>query len=126
MLSLGAGKQRKLFSLTRDLAYRNQVSIADFLTRDDVQQILNHKDMNPPQKAQHLGNLLQEKLTPSYIEAEKNFSTYTKELKLPANFDLSHSQAFETDEIVVSITFHDHEECRQLLPNIKSVFKNNQ
>lgn len=124
MLSLGAGKQRKLFSLTRDLAYRNQVSIADFLTRADIQQILHHKDMNPPQKAQHLGNLLQEKLTPTYIEAEKNFSAFSKELKLLANFDLSHSQAFETDKIVLSITFRDQEECRQLLPNIKSVFKN--
>lgn len=126
MLSLGAGKQRKLFSLTRDLAFRNQVSIADFLNRDDIQQILRHDDMNPPQKAQHLGKLLQEKLTPAYIEAEKSFSVFTKELKLLPNFDLAHSQSFEADEIVLSIKFQDQRECRKLLPGIKSVFKNNQ
>ena len=122
-LSLGAGKQRKIFSLTRDLAYRKQVSIADFLNSNDIQQILSHKDMNPPQKAWHLGNLLQEKLTPTYTEAEKNFSTYTKELHLLSNFSLSHSPSFETDEVILSITFHDQQECRQLLPDVKSAFK---
>jgi len=124
MLSLGAGKQRKLFPLIRDLAHRKQVSISDFLTRNDIQGILNHKDMNPPQKTQHLGCLLQEKLTPTYIEAEKKFSTYEKELKLLTNFHLSHSKSFETDEVVLTIKFNDQQECRQLMPGIKSVFKN--
>jgi hypothetical protein len=122
-LSLGGGKQKKLFSLIRDLAYRNQISISDFLKSDSLQHILNHKEMNPPQKTQHLGNFLQEKLTPTYLESENNFANFSKELKLPKNFSLSHSQAFETDAVTLSIVFKNSKECRQLLPKIKSVLR---
>lgn len=122
-LSLGGGKQKKLFSLIRDLAYRNRTSVSEFLEGNEIQQILNHKDMNPPQKAQHLGSLLQEKLTPTYLDSENKFVNFAKELGLPENFSLGHSQAFETDEITLSINFKNTEECQQLIPLIKSVFK---
>ena len=122
-LSLGGGKQKKLFSLIRDLAYRSRATISDFLKGDELQLILNHEEMNPPQKAQHLGNLLQEKLTPTYLESENKFAIFVKYLEMPKNFSLSHSQAFETDEITLSINFKNSKECQQLLPEIKSIFK---
>jgi len=122
-LVLGTGKQRKLFSLIRDLTCRNNTSISDFLNSDEVLQILNHKEMNPPQKTQHLNVFLQKQLNPGYLEAENSFTTFSKELKLPENFTLSHSQAFETDEIELSLRFKNRQECRQLLPKIKTVFK---
>ena len=120
-LSLGGGKQKKLFSLIRDLAYRSNRSISDFLESDELLHILNHKEMNPPQKAQHLGNFLQTKLTPDYLESENKFTSFTKELQLPENFSLSHSQAFETDAVTLSIVFKNSKECQQQLPEIKSV-----
>lgn len=122
-LSLGGGKQKKLFSLIRDLAYRSNRSISDFLQSDELQHILNHKETNPPQKAQHLGNFLQTKLTPTYLESEKHFANFSKELQLPENCSLSHSRAFETDSLTLSIVFKNSRECRQLLPEIKSVLK---
>ena len=113
-------KQKKLFSLIRDLAGRSRIPISDFLNSDELQRILNHNEMNPPQKALHLGNFLQAELTPGYLESEKNFTGFSKELGLPKNFSLSHSQAFETDEITLSIVFENNDECRRLLPDIKS------
>lgn len=122
-LSLGGGKQKKLFSLIRDLAYRKKSSISDFLEGDELQQILNHEEMNPPQKAQHLGNFLQAKLTPAYLESENKFTSFSKELQLPENISLSHSQSFETDAVTLSIVFKNSKECQRLLPEIKSVLK---
>ncbi len=119
-LSLGGGKQKKLFSLIRDLAGRSSTPISVFLNSDEIQRILNHEEMNPPQKAQHLGNFLQVKLTPSYLESKKKFTDFSKELELPKNFSLSHSQAFETDKITLAIVFKNSDECLQLLPKIKS------
>jgi len=124
-LSLGGGKQKKLLSLIRDLAYRSNRSISDFLQSDELQHILNHKEMNPPQKAQHLGNFLQAKLTPTYLESEKHFANFCKELQLPQNCSLSHSPAFETDSLTLSIVFKNSRECQQLLPEIKSVLEKN-
>jgi len=122
-LSLGGGKQKKLFSLIRDLAYRNHSSISEFLRSEELELILNHKEMNPPQKAQHLGSFLQAKLTPAYLESENNFSAFVKGLELPENLTLSHSQAFETDEVTLSILFNNSSECQQLLPGIKEIVK---
>jgi len=122
-LSLGGGKQKKLFSLIRDLAYRNGDSIVDFLENDEIQHILHHKSMNLPQKTQHLGSLLQKKLTPTYLKEEENFTIFSKKLALPNNFSLSHSQAFETDEVTLSIIFKNIKECDQLLPEIKTVLE---
>ena len=123
-LCLGTGKQKKLFSLIRDLAYRNHTSMSDFLNDDEIQKILTHNEMNSPQKAQHLGNLLQKQLTPAYQEVETSFNAFLKKLELPKNLALSHSQAFETDEVTLSINCKNLQECRQLLPEIKNVLKN--
>lgn len=122
-LSLGGGKQKKLFSLIRDLAYRNHTSISEFLRSKELELILNHKEMNAPQKAQHLGSFLQAKLTPAYLESEKNFAAFVKELELPENITLSHSQAFETDEVTLSILFNNSRQCQKLLPGIKTILK---
>ena len=123
-LCLGTGKQKKLFSLIRDLAYRNHISISDLLNSNQIQQILDHEEMNPPQKAQHLGKFLQKQLTPTFLEAESSFSDFTKKLQLPENLTLSHSQAFETDEVTLSIKCKNLQECQKMLPEIKAVVKN--
>lgn len=123
-LCLGTGKQKKLFSLIRDLAYRNHTSISDLLNSHEIRQILNHEEMNPPQKAQHLGKFLQKQMAPTFLEAENNFSEFSKKLQLPENLTLSHSQAFETDEVTLSIKCENLQECQKMLPKIKAVVKN--
>jgi len=123
-LCLGTGKQKKLFSLIRDLAYRNHTTISDLISNNKIQQILTHEEMNPPQKAQHLGKFLQQQLTPTFLEAENSFSEFSKKLQLPENLTLSHSQAFETDGVTLSIKCKNLQECQEMLPAIKAVLKN--
>ncbi|OEU83933.1 MAG: hypothetical protein BA873_02920 [Desulfobulbaceae bacterium C00003063] len=94
------------------------------LNSNQIQQILDHEEMNPPQKAQHLGKFLQKQLTPTFLEAESSFSDFTKKLQLPENLTLSHSQAFETDEVTLSIKCKNLQECQKILPEIKAVVKN--
>ncbi len=123
-LSLGTGKQKKLFTLIRDLAYRNHTSISDLISNSKIQHILNHEEMNPPQKTQHLGKFLQKQLTPTSLEAESSFSDFSKKLQLPEILTLSHSQAFETDEVTLSIKCKNLQECQKMLPEIKAVLRN--
>jgi len=119
-LCLGDGKQRRIFSLIRDIAFREDSSIADFLEKRELQEILKHQEMNNPQKAQHLATLLQDRLTPNYHKAEEQFKNDVKELQLPTNCTISHVPAFEKDEITLSITFKSLEECKKWLPNLKN------
>jgi ParB family chromosome partitioning protein len=123
-LALGTGKQRKIFSLLRDLAYRNHTSISDYLGGEEIQRILQHKEMNAPQKTQHLGILLQKQLNPSSQDAEDNFAIFSKSLNLPGSLSVSHSPAFETNEITLSIRCRDLHECEKILPEIRITMEN--
>ena len=123
-LSLGGGKQRKFFSLIRDLACRNRTSIADYMDSDEIQRIIKHREMNIPQKVQHLGSFLQRELTPSSQAAEDRFTILTKSLGLPENISLDHSPAFETDEVTLSIRCKNIQECKEIVPEIKTSMKN--
>jgi len=123
-LALGAGKQRKVFSLLRDLAYRNRTSISNYLDSEKIQRILQHREMNKPQKIQHLGIFLQKQLNPSSQDAEDNFAIFSKSLDLPESLSVSHNPAFETDEVTLSIKCRDLHECKKILPEIRITMKN--
>jgi len=123
-LSLGTGKQRKFFSFIRDLACRNHTSIEDYMDSEEIQRIIGHKEMNTPQKVQHLGSFLQKELTPSSQAAEDRFTTLSKSLGLPENVSLGHSPAFETDEVTLSIRYKNMQECKEIVPKIKTDMKN--
>ena len=112
---MGDGKQKKFFSLIRDIAFRKGSSITAFLQKKDIRAILDHTEMNIPQQIHHLGSLLQQEINPSSSLAEEVFAQQVKTLRLPEKYQVSHSPSFEKDEITVSITFKDFAECQQYL-----------
>ena len=112
---MGTGKQKRFFNLIRDIAFREGSSITSYLQKKEITEILDHKDMNIPQKIKHLGNLLQHELNPTSSLAEGAFEKQVASLQLPANYAISHSPSFEKDEITLSITFKDFDECAQYL-----------
>jgi len=124
-LVLGDGKQRKFFVLLRDLAFRQESTIEDYLNEEEIQQILNHKEMNIPQKSQHLGILLGSRLTPSSTRAEEEFNEFIKKLRLPAHCSVSHSRSFEKDQVTLDITFKDMFECEEKWASLKGILDTN-
>lgn len=104
---LGGGKQRRLFMLLRDVSARYSTTIPAYLKQPEIAEILRHKEMNTPQKTQKLLSLLQQKSAPSYHADEEEFRSQINRLKLPAFCGVQHSQAFETDEVTLTIRFND-------------------
>ena len=47
--------------------------------------------------------------------AEEVFEKQVKSLSLPENYSISHSPAFEKDEVTLSITFKKIADCEQYL-----------
>lgn len=117
-LQLGDNQQRKIYTALRDLCRRMQLSITAYLNSPEVAAVLTSQHLNPPQKVQHLGRLLQEQLSPEATEAEKVFTTRVKELRLPPQVTLQHCQAFETDAIHLTIKFPSLSACSTVLPEI--------
>ncbi len=118
-LQMGEGKQRRLLSLIRDLAFYDDRPIAAFLEDSSIQEILNDRNMNNPQKVQHLNSFLQQKLNPLFSNAERDFADKVKSLKIPENCTISHSPSFEKDEVTLSITFENLAACQEWLPTLK-------
>ena len=110
-LGMGDGKQKRFFSLIRDIAFREGISITAYLRQEAVTQILSHKEINIPQKIQHLSALLQNEINPASSSAESEFIKQVKSLRLPTNYSISHSASFEKNEITLSITFKDFADC---------------
>lgn len=109
-LNIGGGKQKRIFSLLRDLAGRQGITIKEYMELEDFQAILSHREMNIPQKTQALLQLLQQRHTPSLADAEERFNTWKTALGLPDNCSIVHSQAFEQDNVTFSAEFGTRDE----------------
>jgi len=118
-LGMGEGKQRKFLPLIRDLAFRDEISIAAFLENSSIKTILEHPGMNNPQKIQHLASFFQQQLNPRSTNAEIEFSREVNSLKIPENCTVDHCPSFEKDEVTLSITFKNLSACKEWIPALK-------
>lgn len=117
-LGMGDGKQKRFFTLIRDLAFRQNSAISAYLKTPAISEILKHPVMNVPQKIHHLNNYLQHQLCPMTSKAEEDFTRQVRDLRLPSRCTISHSPAFEKDDITLSITFGNFADCAKIVPEI--------
>ena len=122
-LELGGGKQKRLLALTKDLAFGQGKTIAALLTEPDSSTILDHPEMNRPQKATALLTALQKKLFPESSAAEEEFQKAVHKMQLPPACTVSHSQAFERNEVYVTLCFKTLTEVENRLLEIKTLAK---
>ena len=121
-LELGGGKQKRLLTLCKELAFRQDKDITSLLTGDEYKAILTHSEMNVPQKGASLLNLLHKQLFPESNNAEDNFRKRVSRMELPANCIVEHSPAFERDEISLTVQFKDMEQLEKRTHIIKEIF----
>jgi hypothetical protein len=116
---LGGGKQKRLFSLLRDISHRQETGFSTLLQEPSIREILQHKEMNKPQKIQTLLALLQQMATPSLCADEEQFRSAINRLKLPDCCTIQHSQAFETDAVELTIRFTDLDRLQRSWPALQ-------
>ncbi len=124
-LELGGGKQKRLLSLSKDLAFRQEKTITSLLQEPDFVSVLRHTEMNRPQKTATLLSILQNKLFPQSSFAEDDFRKCVNKMKLPSSCSINHSQAFERDEVTVTLSFQSLSEVENRLPEIKKMAEKN-
>lgn len=118
-LRMGDGKQRKFLPLLRDLAVRENLTITALLGIGAIREIVEHPEMNNPQKILHLSTFLLHRLNPLSVSAEQEFTSSVNALRLPENCTITHSPSFEKDEVTLSVTFKDFSACKKWLPTLK-------
>ncbi len=121
-LGMGDGKQKRFFTLIRDHAFRQNITISEYLKTPAISGILEHPAMNIPQKIQHLNNYLQYQVCPMSSKAEEDFKKQVRELHLPSRCTITHSSAFENDDVTLSITFKKFADCAKIVPKLRTYF----
>ena len=124
-LELGGGKQKRLWTLTRDLAFRQGKTITSLLAEPDVTFVLDHPEMNGPQKASSLLTLMQKRVTPASSAAEESFQQAVSAMQLPPTATISHSPAFEKNEVYVNLRFETLAEVENRLQEITTLATRN-
>ncbi|MBU1566800.1 MAG: hypothetical protein KJ630_14405 [Proteobacteria bacterium] len=120
-LGMGDSKQKRFFTLIRDLAFRQDSTISAYLKTPAIDEILEHPVINVPQKIQHLNKYLQHQFCPMSSKADKDFARRVQELQLPSQCAISHSPSFEKDDITLSITFENFTDCARIVPKISNL-----
>ena len=123
-LHLGINYQRKLLSVCRELADREERTIASLLLDRDIQEIICHRDANPPQKAKNLMSYLMRRYKPRSSEAEVEFNRMAASLQLPKNLSVKHTPSFEDDSVTLAITLPDKTSLPDLIRIIKDATRN--
>jgi hypothetical protein len=123
LLQPGTGKQKRILSLSREMANRSCSTISSLLREPEFIQVFEHTEMNIPQKTHFLLDLLQRKAFPRSSDAEHFFKDRARRLNLPAHYELTHSLNFEKDEVSLTITFPNFERCEQAWHTMKDLFE---
>jgi ParB family chromosome partitioning protein len=106
-LKIGLNRQRELVLLIKEIALRENVSIADVLNADGVATILITKDLDRSIKNQRLRAYLRQRRYPSIMKAEKSFETHLKQLKLGRGLTLAPPRDFEGNTYNLSLAFEN-------------------
>jgi hypothetical protein len=118
-LRLSFSNQKKLLIMCRELAGRDNTSIATLLDNDEVQGILQHQDANPPQKTKNLMLWLSRRHMPRCGQAAEEFNRFITAMRLPQNASVEHTPFFEDDSMTLSITFPNRESLQHAWEKIR-------
>lgn len=118
-LHLSVSYQKKLLNICRELASRENKSIAVILEDKSIQEIIRHKGANPPQITKNLMNRLSRKYLPRSSKADDEFRQFVAALQLPRNASVDHTPFFEDDAVTLSISFSNRKIFQNAWENIK-------
>ncbi len=121
-LHFGGSKQQKLIDLCTELIMRKKMSLekilADFPSADEQGQT-----MNIPQQGTALLSWLHSECYPKISLAENSFKRKVARLNLPSTMHISHTPAFENEEITLSLYFPDWRSLDKVLESINKIIQ---
>jgi hypothetical protein len=121
-LQLGGNKQKRLFVLLRDSARQSGCTLETLMKSKGIQYILQHEEMNIPQKGHNLIQHLQQLNTPELYRQEALFARWQAGLELSSECNVWHSQSFEKDEVSLALSFTNRKKLEDFWEQVKGFF----
>ena len=112
-LGFNFNQQLQYIDYITDISIKEEKSIADIMDEHQFSLLLKEKDLNMPQKARAMLNILRTRRFPFLSKNEKEFNTKIKGLGLPDGVSISHTPYFEGEDYRLEIVFKDGMELKK-------------
>ncbi len=112
-LGLNFNQQLQYIDYITDISIKEDKSIADIMDEHQFLLLLKEEDLNTPQKARSMLNILRTRRFPFLSKNEKEFNKKIKGLGLPDGISISHTPYFEGQDYRLEILFKDGRELKQ-------------
>ena len=111
-LQLNLNQQRQMFTFVSEIGKREHCSPMAILAEDNVQAILARENLQRPQLRQQVLAYLKKRRFPAITQAEEEFATLLKSLKLGERMRLVPPKHFEASNYNLGISFSSMAELR--------------
>ncbi len=121
-LQFSRSTQRELIEWLPEIASRKNCPISSIIESPHVQEILNHKSLNPPQKMQKIRDHLFNERFPVLSKAKSDWAEISRKI----NPDSSHIQfiaddSFEKNRLEIKINVSNPKEVLSILEKLKNI-----
>ena len=112
-MKLNLNQQNQFILYTTDISIKEQKSVPQVFKEEHILNLLNDKNMNTPQKAKALLNILKSMRFPALTRSEEDFEKTVSDLGLPDGTSVQHPPFFEGPDYRLEILFRDGEQLKK-------------
>jgi ParB family chromosome partitioning protein len=120
-LKLGENRLREILTFLEEVTKRDGLTIREILKRPEIQAVLSHQELTPPQRADRMKKALMGLRYPRMHNMEMKFEKKRKELNLPANASLQHQPFFEGKGLKMEFHFETVEGYRSIVSSLSKL-----
>jgi ParB family chromosome partitioning protein len=120
-LKLGENRLREILTFLEEIIKRDRLTIREILKRPEIQAVLCHQELTPPQRADRMKKALLSLRYPRMHTMETKFEKKRKGLNLPPNVSLQHQPFFEGKRLKMEFQFETVDEYRSMLSSLSKI-----
>jgi ParB family chromosome partitioning protein len=120
-LKLGENRLREILTYLEEITKRDRLTILEILKGPEIQAVLSHQELTPPQKADRMKKALMGLRYPRMHNMETKFEKKRKELNLPPNVSLQHQPFFEGRGLKMEFQFETVEGYRSIVSSLSKL-----
>jgi len=123
-LKIGLNKQRQLIVLFKEIALRENTTIADLVRATEIRQILDNTELDRIQISRQLISYLKQRRSPVIMQFGQEFENQVKALRLGNSAALIPPRDFEGTTYTLTLRFDSHAELKAHQSKIDRIVKN--
>lgn len=117
-------KQREIFSLSCEIALRENIPVSILMKEDDFRNIISDENSDRNLKIREIRNYLKKRRFPRILAAEQSFEQKVKKLELAKGMKLTPPPGFEGNTFIISMEFNKTSELNAQIKCLESLIAN--